>query len=238
MECIRKNKRFILKLIVFSLTLVCFRSWSAETIPLHSPPPPAEGFLLYKNNPKEKDETIQILNKQDNPVSDMDSKNKNYESGKSRAQQMVIMLQNEELTKAFQKITNYGNKTLEENPEIKNPLGVIAGAASFWFGRTLNLIRGDQINISAKMEGRNQRSEFSMASPLLDGKFKYDPRDGFGLGINRNLIEINTEAGIQYNAKNNLLSTELRKKIAPHLDLSFGASKMDQNTKIEYRLNF
>lgn len=238
MECIQKNKRFILILVMFSLTRLCTDAWSTEPTSLPSAPPPAEGFLLYKTNLKEKNETYQILNRQENPVLNMESKSKNYESGKSRAQQMVNMLQNEELTKAFQKITSRGNKTLEDNPEIKNPLGVIAGAASLWYGRTLKLFRSDGFNFSAKMEGRAQKSEFSMASPLLDGKLKFDPREGFGLGINRNIIDIDTEAGIQYNAKSQIISTELRKKIAPNLDFSFGASKLDQNTKIEYRLNF
>ena len=226
-------------LFVLFFSFNSFPAWSAEKVdPLPSAPPPAEGFLLLKQTEKEKHDTYQFLNAQDNPNQNMDSSAKNYESGKSRAQQMVNMLQNQELTKAFQKITDNGNKTLDENPEIKTPLAVIAGAASFWYGRTVRIMRGSDYNLSAKVEGRAQQSEFSMASPLMNGKLFYNAREGAGMGINRSIADLETEAGLQYNAKSQVLSTEIRKKIAPNLDLSFGASKIDQNTKIEYRLNF
>lgn len=204
-----------------------------------SPPPPAsEGFLQYKNSPAQANDNYQFISKQENTNSNMDSNIKNYESGRSRAQQMVALLQNKELTKAFQKITNSGNKTLDENPEIKSPLGILAGAASFWYGRTLKLIKGENLNITAKMEIRSQKSEFSMSSPLMNGKLKFDASEGIGIGFNRSIEELQTEAVVEYNSKSQIISTELRKKIAPNLDLSFGASKIDQNTKIEYRINF
>jgi len=151
---------------------------------------------------------------------------------------MVNMLQNQELTKAFQKITENGNKTLKENPEINSPLGVIAGAATFWYGKTIKIIKGDDFNFSAKVEARAHQSEFSMGSPLVNGKLKFDANEGLGIGINRSIADIQTSAGLNYNAKSQVISTEVRKKLAPNIDLSFGASRVDQNTKLEYRLNF
>lgn len=206
--------------------------------PLPSAPPPAEGFLLYQPTSNEKQDTYLYLNKQDDPNLNMNKNAQNYESGKSRAAQMVNMLQNKELTKAFQKITESSTKTLDENPELKNPLGVIIGAASFWYGQTVNLIKNEDVRFSARLEGRERRSEFNMASPLVNGKLKFDPTEGMGIGFNRKLMKSQTEAGVQYNAKSQVFSTEVRQKLSPNLDLSFGASRLDQNTKIEYRINF
>jgi hypothetical protein len=206
--------------------------------PLPSAPPPAEGFLLYQPTSNEKQDTYQYLNKQDDPNLSMNKNAENYESGKSRATQMVNMLQNKELTKAFQKITESSNKTMDENPELKSPLGVIIGAASFWYGQTINLIKNEDVRFSARLEGRERRSEFSMASPLLNGQLKFDPNEGMGLGFNRKITSLQTEAAVQYNSKNQVFSTEVRQKLSPNIDLTFGASRLDQNTKIEYRINF
>ncbi len=226
----------------FSLVLFCalngISARSDEPVIIPAAPPVHEDSLLYRTNGKDKKDSYQYSNNLENPNPTMDSNSRNYESGKSRAQQMVNMLQNQELTKAFQKITNRSTKTLEDNPEIANPIGVIAGAASLWYGRTLKLIKGEDFNFSARMEGRAQRSEFSMNSPLLNGKLNFDAKEGIGIGFNRKIHELQTDAVILYNAKNQNISTELRKKIAPNLDLSFGASRSDQNTKIEYNLSF
>lgn len=239
MKCWKKSFRFTLLLAVVSTALsLQAHAQKKSADPLPSEPPPAGGFLQYKATSGEKSDTYQYLNKQDNPNQSMDSNSKNYESGKSRASQMVNMLQNQELTKAFQKIAGSGAKTLEENPELKTPLAVIAGAASFWYGRTVKLIRGDEFNFSARMEGRAQRSEFNMSSPLLNGRLKFDAREGMGVGFNRRLNQLNTEAAVQYDVRNQVFSTEVRQRLSPNLDLSVGASRLDQNTKIEYRLNF
>jgi len=201
-------------------------------------PPPAENLLDIKASAKQKDDTYQYLNKRDTPNAPPGKEASDYESGKTRAQQMVTMLQNQEMTKALEKITGSGKKTLDENPEIKTPLAVIAGAASLWYGRTVKLIKGDEFNMSANVDGRDKRSEFSMGSPILNGKLRFDGASGMGIGLNRKITDINTEAGVQYNVRDQVMSTEIRQRLAPHLDLSFGASRIDQSTKIEYRLNF
>jgi hypothetical protein len=234
-----RQAMLFISVILFSLngTPACAEDAAPVVIPSSSPPP-TEGLLEYKTSAKQKDETYQYLNKRDVPNPSMNKEAADYISGQSRAQQMIGMLQNQEMTKALEKITGSSKKTLDENPEIRNPLGVIAGAASLWYGRTLKLIKGDDFNFSARMEARNQRSEFNMGSPLLNGKLRFDGKDGMGVGFNRRITDIQTEAGVQYNVRNQVISTEVRQKLAPHLDLSFGASRIDQNTKIEYRLNF
>lgn len=231
--------RFSFLLTLGLAWLISFQSHSEESDrDLSSPPPPEkEGFLMYKPSAEQEQDTYQYLNKREKPNSNMDQQTKDYESGKLRAAQMVNLLQNKELTDAFQKILSNSGKTINQNKEVFFPLGVIAGAASFWYGRTVTLIKGD-IHLTTRIEGASRRGEFSMNSPLFNGKLKFDGVEGMGLGIDRKISEIQAEASIQYNAKNQTFSTEVRKKIAPHLDLTFGASKMDQNTKIEYRINF
>ena len=56
-----------------------------------------------------------------------------------------------------------------------------------------------------------------MNSPLLNGKLNFDAKEGIGIGFNRKIHELQTDAVILYNAKNQNISTELRKKIAPNL---------------------
>lgn len=241
MNCAQSTLKKIRIFLVIFYSLSGLSAWSDDQINPKiptEPPPPAEGFLLMKTSPKEKSDTYHYLSNQDDPNTNRDKNIKNYESGKSRAQQMVGMLQNKELTKAFEKITESGNKTLNENSEIKTPLAIIAGAASFWYGQTVKLIRGNDFNFSARLEGKAQRSEFSMGSPLLNGRLKFDAKEGMDLGVNRSISTLQADAAVQYNARNQVFSTEVRKKIAPNLDLSFGASRLDQNTKVEYRLNF
>ena len=210
---------------------------AAAIVPAGSPPP-EEGLLQNKPTAGQKSDTYQFLNKRDNPNPTMQQNAQDFESGKSRAQQMVTMLQNQELTKAFQKITNSGMKTLDENHEIRDPLAVIGGAMALWYGKSVKLIKGDDYNLSARMEGRSQKGEFSMNSPLLNGNLKYEGMNGMGVGVNRIVSPLQTMGSVQYNVRNQLMTTEVRQKIAPNLDLSFGASRLDQSTKIEYRLNF
>ncbi len=238
MKCAPKLKKWSrILFVIYSLNgFLCPFAEAAD--PLPAAPPPAEGFLQFKPTAQQKSDTYQFLNKQDDPNRNMDKSIKDYQSGKTRAQQMADMLQNQELTKAFKKITESGNQTLNENEEIKTPLAVIAGAASLWYGRTLKLIRDSDFNLSARFEGRAQRSEFSMASPILNGKLKFGAQDGVGGEVNRRITSFQTDAALQYNSRERAFSTEVRQRLSPNLDLSFGASKIDQTTKLEYRLNF
>lgn len=238
-----KKSSLVSTLFTTVMMVIGMFSWSTHSserdrLPSSSPPPAAGGFLEYKPSAAEKSDTYQYLNRQDNPNTSMNANVQNYESGKSRAQQMIGMLQNHELTKAFQKITGSAQKTLDENPEIKSPLGVIAGAAALWYGRTMKLIKGDDFSFNARIEGRAGRSEFSMGSPLLNGKLRFDGKEGMDVGFNRRISSLQTEASLQYNVRTQVMSTEIRQKLAPHLDLSFGASRLDQNTKIEYKISF
>ncbi len=155
-----------------------------------------------------------------------------------KAREMMGMLQNEELSKAFKKVTDQGMRTLKENPGIQAPILVISAAASFWAGKTFDLIRDESLRFTAKIEAQNRRSEFSMQSPLMNGSLKFEQNTGLNVSINRSFDEYQTSTHLNYNAREQSISTEVRYRLMKNLDLSIGASRLDQNTRIEYRFNF
>ena len=166
------------------------------------------------------------------------------QSGTDRAGQMVEMLKTEEMQKALQKVTNKGKQALQEDPTLKTPIGVIAGAFGLWVGNTMKLFRGDDIYLSTRVEGRSRSSEFSMESPFLNGKFRYSADNGIDIYMNRTISSIGSQAEFNYNLQNRVFSTSIRKSIVPNLDFTFGASQIpdtsvtDGNARIEYRFNF
>lgn len=166
------------------------------------------------------------------------------QSGGTRAQEMANMLQTEEMGRALQKVTERGQAALQQNPGIQAPLGIIAGAMSLWMGNTVRLFRGDAFNLTSRIEGRNRSSEFNMESPLLNGRFRFSADQGLELHMNRTISSLKSQAEINYNVKQQTFSTSIRRRIAPNLDLSFGASQFhpnsptDGNARIEYQFNF
>jgi len=155
-----------------------------------------------------------------------------------KAQQMVNMLQDQELGKAFKKVTEQGMRTIKENPGIQAPIYVISAAASFWAGKTFDLLREESLRFTAKFEGRSRRSEFSMLSPIMNGSLKFEQSTGLNVSIHRDFDQYQTQTFLNYNMNNQSVSTEVRYRLMKNLDLSVGASRLDQNTKIEYRFNF
>jgi hypothetical protein len=166
------------------------------------------------------------------------------QTGQARAEQMAEMIKTEEMEKALIKVTERGQSTLRENPSLKTPLGVIAGAMGLWMGNTVRLFKGDELKITSRIEGRNRSSEFNMESPLLNGRFRFSADQGFEVHMNRAISSINSRAELNYNIKNQTFSTSIRKRIAPNLDFSFGAAQFQQhsptdgNARLEYQFNF
>lgn len=231
--------RVIAKYLLFMAAILLKDSlaWSYTLIPVAAPPP-SPGILPLKTAKNFPTEAEQNLKNRESKPSSVSESAVEYSQNKNRAQQMINLLQDEELSKAFKKITEGGNKTLRENPGIRAPLAIISGAAAFWAGKTMNLFQQESFRFSAKIEGRYRRSEFSMESPLLNGKMKFDNQSGVELGVTRRFEPFKTDAMLNYNVRNQSVTTEVRHKLAPNVDLTFGASRFDQNTRIEYRFNF
>lgn len=83
-----------------------------------------------------------------------------------------------------------------------------------------------------------------MESPLLNGRLRYSGGDGVDISMNRSISSIDTNAELNYNMNNQSFSTNLRHRLAPNLDLKFGATQAPQSTQtdgraaFEYRLDF
>ena len=215
-------------------------AWSEDkTTPIpKQEPPPASGFLQFKSNDQKKLETLNTSNRQSEGFFRIDDSYKNLQMGQSRAQEMIVMLKNQDLTDAFKKITLKNNRDITGNPAIAAPLFMISGAAAFWYGKTMKLFQTESMQFNARIEGQSKRSEFSMSSPLLNGKLNFNDQTGMNFGVGRQISSINANAYLNYNFKEQSINTEIRQKLSPQIDLTFGVGKTDQKTKIEYRINF
>jgi len=165
--------------------------------------------------------------------------------GRDRAEAMMRTLQDQQFRRALTKINAKGKQFLHENDSFKTPIAIIAGAATFWFGATIRLFRGESILITSRVEGRNRRAEFTLQSPFLNGKLYFEGATGFNVNINRSIASINSTAELNYISRTQSFSTEFRHPIIPHLDLTIGSSQIpelnnrtDGRAKIEYQFNF
>jgi hypothetical protein len=172
------------------------------------------------------------------------SAQEHLQTGKDRAAQMVEILKKSEMEKALKTVTKKGKQALQEDPSLRTPLGVLAGAVGLWVGKSVRLMTGDFITLYGRVEGRARATEFSMESPFLNGKFRLSADDGVEIHVNRKISSIDTQAEANYNTRNRSFSTQIRKSLAPNLDFTFGASQLpdsnvtDGNARLEYRYDF
>ena len=225
--------------------------------PSSTPPPDANTGLIttdtqhlidIKTKAAQENATFRILDQQNSNQIAGNQNNFNVQTdiaiGKARAEQMVNLLQNAELQQAFTKVNAKGKEALQENPELKNPAAVIAGATSLWIGRTVQLIKDESFKLTTHVEGRSRSGDFSVESPLVNGKLKFQSNNGVNLNINRTISSIQSNAEVNYDVRSQTVSTQLKHRIAPNLDLSFGASEsplqnqIDERATIQYNISF
>ena len=206
------------------------------------------GFLIFNHKPGDEVETYRMLDEQ-NKVQDAGSRNPiaiqgNITSGQARAMQMIEILKDQEMQKALKKVTLQGKQMLQESPEMRNPVTIIAGAFSLWTGRTLKLIRGENFKLATRLEARSRSGDFSMESPILNGKLAFSSSDGFTLSLNRSIASTGTTAAMVYSAKQQMFTGQLTHPLTGNIGLSFGAvqtpqsNQTDGQAKLEYRLSF
>jgi hypothetical protein len=166
-------------------------------------------------------------------------------ASRARADQLVETLKNEQLQKALKKVTEEGKQFFQQHEGLKGPASVIAGAAAFWYGTTVNLFKSDSMKINTRIEGRAQRSEFSLESPLLNSRVVIGSSNGVELNLNRSIASLGTSAEMNYLGNTRSLSTQLRHPIAPNLNFTIGASQIpemnnrtDGRAKLEYQIHF
>ena len=154
------------------------------------------------------------------------------------------MAKDQEMQKALKKVTIQGRQMLQENPSMRNPITIIAGAFSLWTGRTLKLIRGDSFKLATRLEARTRSGDFSMESPLMNGKLAFSSSDGFTLSLNRSIASTGTTAAMVYSAKQQTFTGQLTHPLTGNIGLTFGAvqtsqsNQTDGQAKLEYRLSF
>jgi hypothetical protein len=243
----------------FILILALFAAPDLRAQPSPAPVDPATGtgilsserdhLLDAMRKAVEKQETIRALEQQEQQYQ-YGNRNTNFQGqslllGQERANSMMRNLQDEQFRKALTRVTSRGKQLLEENKSFQTPVAIIAGAASFWFGATVRLFKGESFLVSSRFEGRARRAEFTLESPFLNSKVLIEGGNGINLNVNRSIASIHSSAEVNFSSRTNSISTEFRHSISPHLDFSIGASQIpemnnrtDGRARIQYQFNF
>jgi hypothetical protein len=215
-----------------------------------SPPPPVHsGGELLHQGPRADQETLRFLEQQEQAMNSGGRSSvttfSSLTMGQERARAMVQVIQNEEMRKALEKVTVKGRELLEKNSALKSPLAILTGAVSVWVGGGMRLIDDEKWRLSTRVEGRNRLGEFSLESPLVNGRLQFNGANGVSVNMNREIPGLKSRAEIDFQARTRSLTTQIRQPLAPHLDLTFGATQLphlnnqtDGQAKIEYQIQF
>lgn len=183
------------------------------------------GFLEFNHEGKDQDTNL-LLDQQNRKFESGDRSPETYQrsllTSQQRAAQMVELLKNEQLQRAMSDLTEQGNLLLEENPELKSPLGIIAAAAGLWYGRAVRLLKVKEVRVFSSISARSREGNFSLQSPLLDGRLRYQSSGKMEVSINRTISSINTTAELNYNGIDGVQGARIYHRLAPNLDLTFG----------------
>jgi hypothetical protein len=245
----------------WTFTLILALSLCFST-PSHSAPTPTpaqeylggaltneEGSLFKFSKSAEKSETEKMVEAQQRILESGSRSSTDLGAGlilgKERAQTMMNTMQEEQFRKALARINARGSEILKQNEGIQAPIAIIAGAASFWFGATIRLFKGESLLLTTRVEGRNQKGEFSLQSPLLNSRLYFEGASGVNLNVNRSIASIHSTAEMNYSLRTQSLSTQIKHPIAPNLDFTVGTSQIpelnnrtDSRAKVEYQFNF
>ena len=209
---------------------------------------PDDPLFHFKVKPGEDAQTYRMIDEQ-NKIRDSGSHNiistqDSLVSGHARAEEMVNLLKGQELQHAFGNLNEKGKQLLQDNPDLKNPVAIVAGAVSLWVGRTIKLIKDEDFKLTTHFEARARSGEFSMESPLLNGKLSFSGGNGINMNINRKIDLMNLTAEMNFNQRDQVLSGQFVHSLTPHLGLVFGATQSQQNNtsdgraSLQYNLNF
>ena len=234
--------------LFFILNLFISNANASTPTPTPSPSLVPEGILSVSKKPGGEIDTYRLIDEQNRNIesrghSNFDIQN-NVASGQNRAQSMVNLLKDQKLQSVFSKLNDKGKQFLQDNPELRNPAAIVTGAASLWIGRTLKLFQNDDLKLSTHVEGRTRSGDFSWESPILNGKLAFTQADGMNMKVNRKITSINTQAEMNYNPKDQIMSGQLSHPLIPNLDLTFGTTQYQQTNQtdgraaLRYNLNF
>ncbi len=245
---------------VFATLLLTCLTWTAfagEPGKLASPTPHFGGELLHhapgifgvNRTPGADADTLRMLDEQERAMHtgsrSTASVIRTLTGGQERAREMVRVIQTEEMRQALEKVTVRGKDFLDKNSALRSPLALISGALSVWVGGDIRILNDEKLKLSTRIEGRNRSGEFRMESPLVNGRLQFNEVQGMSVNMNREIPGLKSRAEIDFQAKTQSLTTQIRQPLAPHLDLTFGATqlphlnnKTDGQAKIEYQFHF
>ncbi len=209
----------------------------------------APGIFGIKKRPGADADTLRMIEEQERIMHsgsrDTASVLRTLTGGQDRAREMVRVIQTEEMRQALEKVTAEGKNFLEKNSALRSPLALIGGALSVWVGGDVRILNEENFKISTRIEGRNRSGEFRMESPLVNGRLHFNEIQGMTVNMNREIPGLKSRAEIDFQARTQSLTTQIRQPLAPHLDLTFGASQLphlnnrtDGQAKIEYQFQF
>ena len=209
----------------------------------------APGIFEVRRTPGADADTLRMIEEQERTLNSGSRSTasviRTLSGGQDRAREMIRVIQTEEMRQALQKVTVRGKDFLERNSALRSPLALISGALSMWVGGDVRILNDETIKLSTRIEGRNRSGEFRMESPLFNGKLHFNEIQGMTLNMNREIPGLKSRAEIDFQAKTQSLTTQIRQPLAPHLDLTFGAAqlphlnnKTDGQAKIEYQFQF
>ncbi len=208
-----------------------------------------DDLLEFKRRSEEKTATLRAIEEREQQQG-LGAGNRNFQSGsllfgRERAENLARSLQDEQFRRALTRVTTKGKQFLDENKSFRTPLAILAGAATFWFGATVRLFKGESILLTSRIEGRSRRAEFNLESPFLNSRLFIEGGTGFHLNVNRSIASINSTAEVNFSSRTSSFSTEFRHPLAPHLDFSIGASQIpelnnrtDGRARIQYQFEF
>lgn len=228
---------------VFTMGMV-----QAQT-PTPTAPPSQMNLLDFQQQPGGSDApTYRMINDQERTRESGTRSIFNYQdsiiSGNQRARDMVELLKKQQLQKAFEPLNARGKQVLQENPDLKSPTAILAGMAALWVGRTMKLLKGDDVKLTGRIEGRARSGEFSLESPIFNGRLVYTGGDGIYMNVNRSIAALNSRAEMIYSQKDQTITGALVHPLMPHLDLSFGAAQYqntnqtDGRASLQFNLSF
>ena len=209
----------------------------------------APGIFEVKRTPGADTDTLRMIEEQERTLNSGSRSTasvlRTLTGGQDRAREMIRVIQTDEMRQALEKVTVRGKDFLEKNSALRSPLALISGALSIWVGGDVRILNDEKLKLSTRIEGRNRSGEFRMESPLVNGRLQFNEAQGMSLNMNREIPGLKSRAEVDFQARTQSLTTQIRQPLAPHLDITFGATqlphlnnKTDGQAKIEYQFQF
>lgn len=158
------------------------------------------------------------------------------DQGKSRAKEMVRLIQEKELKIRAVQLTPVA-KRIQEHEYIAGPSKVIGAGAVLWFGKRFNLVSSADFRLDTRVEARARMASVLVDSIAFNTAVEMRP-SGMTVGLNRKIPVIESFAELHYNIAEQCLRTWISKALLENVVLTVGASDTvaitEGNAQISY----